>query len=130
MTEQLGSTHAVIGMVVISSLIFQPTTGLTHHLMAKNRGGRSVFTRLHIWWGRAVITLGAINSGLGLQLAGTTKTSQIVYGVFAAAFWLSWVIIVAFVKVKDKMENTHEKPVSSPNARGPNSLEATELSGV
>jgi hypothetical protein len=86
MTEQLDSNHAIIGMVVISSLIFQPITGLTHHFITKNPGHRSVFTRFHIWWGRAVITLGVINGGLGLQLAGTSKTSQIVYGVLAAAF--------------------------------------------
>jgi hypothetical protein len=75
MTEQLDSNYAIIGMVVISSLIFQPIMGLTHHLITKNRGHRSGFTRLHIWWGRVVITLGAINGGLGLQLAGTSKTS-------------------------------------------------------
>lgn len=99
-TQQLDTTHAIIGLVVVGCLLVQPVTGLTHHLLYKRTGQANVATYPHIWWGRAVVTLGIINGGLGLQLSANTTKGEIAYGVVAGFMWLLWmvVIIISFRK--------------------------------
>ncbi|KAG8162529.1 hypothetical protein KVR01_008294 [Diaporthe batatas] len=88
--EYMESYHARIGLVVCCGLALQPLTGLLHHLRFKRTGGRTLVSYVHIWWGIPLITLGTINGGFGLQLAGSSRTYVIVYGVFAAIIWLGW----------------------------------------
>jgi hypothetical protein len=105
-TNQIDTTHSIIGLVVVGSLLVQPVTGLVHHLLFRHRGRPNAATYPHIWWGRAIITLGIINGGLGLQLTENTTTGEIVYGVVAGAMWLLWmaVILLAFIKSRGKLE--------------------------
>ncbi|KAK2608308.1 hypothetical protein N8I77_006926 [Diaporthe amygdali] len=91
--EYMQSYHAKIGLVVVSGLVLQPFTGLLHHLRFKKTGGRTLMSYVHIWWGIPLITLGTINGGFGLQLAGSSRTYTIVYGVFAAIIWVGWMIL-------------------------------------
>jgi hypothetical protein len=104
--QQIGTTHAIVGIVVIGGLLLQPVTGLAHHLLYKRVGGPNVATYPHIWWGRSIITLGIINGGLGLRLSGNTTYSEITYGVVAGFMWLLWmfVILVAFIASREKYE--------------------------
>ncbi|KKY31784.1 putative integral membrane protein [Diaporthe ampelina] len=88
--EYMLSYHARIGLVVCCGLALQPLTGLLHHLRFKKTGGRTLASYVHIWWGIPLITLGTINGGFGLELAGSSRTYMIVYGVFAAIVWLGW----------------------------------------
>lgn len=88
--EYMESYHARIGLVAVCGLALQPLTGLLHHLRFKRTGGRTLVSYVHIWWGIPLITLGTINGGFGLQLAGSSRTYMIVYGVFAAIIWLGW----------------------------------------
>ncbi|CZS90816.1 related to cellobiose dehydrogenase [Rhynchosporium agropyri] len=105
-TKQLDTAHAIIGLVVVGSLLLQPITGLLHHLKYKKVGRPNAGTYPHIWWGRAVITLGMINGGIGLQLAGNTEKGEIAYGVVAGIIWCVWigVTILAFLKSRNKKE--------------------------
>jgi len=105
-THQLGTYHAIIGLVVVGSLLLQPVTGLTHHLLYKQKGRPNVATYPHVWWGRAIITLGIINGGFGLQLADNTRGGEIAYGVVAGVMWCLWmaVIIFGFMKNRDNRE--------------------------
>merc|ERR1711977_310171 len=80
---QMGEAHSIIGLVVVGGLLIQPVTGLTHHLLYKRVGRPNAATYPHIWWGRAIITLGIINGGLGLKLSANTKSGEIAYGVVA-----------------------------------------------
>ncbi|KAK8909800.1 hypothetical protein QC760_002487 [Botrytis cinerea] len=96
----LDSTHSIIGLVVAGCLLLQPITGLTHHMLYKRRGGPNVATYPHVWWGRAAITLGIINGGLGLRLADNSKKGEIAYGVIAGFMWVSWVAVILFATVK------------------------------
>ncbi|KAF7921205.1 uncharacterized protein EAE98_008631 [Botrytis deweyae] len=100
MSNLLGSTHSIIGLVVAGCLLLQPITGLTHHMLYKRRGGSNVATYPHVWWGRAVITLGIINGGLGLRLADNSKKGEIAYGVIAGFMWVLWVAVILFATVK------------------------------
>jgi hypothetical protein len=105
-THQLDRAHAIIGIVVVVALLAQPITGLTHHILFKRYGRPNTATYPHVWWGRAVITLGIINGGLGLQLAHNTRKGEIAYAVVAAFMWLLWmtVIVIAFFKSSRRYE--------------------------
>ncbi|PQE22204.1 hypothetical protein CJF32_00004588 [Rutstroemia sp. NJR-2017a WRK4] len=109
-THNLGSAHAIIGFIVAGCLALQPITGLVHHILYKRRGRPNTATYPHVWWGRAVITLGIINGGLGLRLSNNTKTGEIAYGVIASVMWLVWmgVIVVAAVKTREEKSDESE----------------------
>ncbi|KAF7904093.1 hypothetical protein EAF00_001427 [Botryotinia globosa] len=100
MSNLLCSAHSIIGLVVAGCLLLQPITGLIHHMLYKRRGGPNVATYPHVWWGRAVITLGIINGGLGLRLADNSKKGEIAYGVIAGFVWVLWVAVILFATVK------------------------------
>jgi hypothetical protein len=105
--------HPLIGLVLLALVTLQPFTGWIHHRIFKvralavattNRGprpGRTVWGRLHLWSGRALITLGIINGGLGLRLmesnpiqdAELTRDAEIGYGIAAGLVWCIYVFI-------------------------------------
>jgi len=108
-SDQLDTTHSIIGLVVVGGLLLQPISGLTHHLLYKRTGGANVATYPHIWWGRAIVTLGIINGSLGLSLSDNTSTGHIAYGAVSIIMWVLWmgVILVSFIKTKNKGEKGH-----------------------
>ncbi|KAG4416644.1 hypothetical protein IFR04_010224 [Cadophora malorum] len=105
---QMGEAHSIIGLVVVGGLLIQPVTGLTHHLLYKRVGRPNAATYPHIWWGRAIITLGIINGGLGLKLSANTKSGEIAYGVVAGVMWCIWmaVILIAFLRSRNPRSET------------------------
>ncbi|KAI6716341.1 hypothetical protein B2J93_6475 [Marssonina coronariae] len=103
-SQQLSASHSIIGLVVVGSVLLQPLTGLAHHLLYKGSGRPNAATYLHVWWGRAIITLGIINGGLGLQLAGNTRHGEIAYGVVAGAMWLLWMGVIALALLRSEGE--------------------------
>ena len=105
---QMGEAHSIIGLVVVGGLLIQPVTGLTHHLLYKRVGRPNAATYPHIWWGRAIITLGIINGGLGLKLSANTKSGEIAYGVVAGVMWCIWmaVILIAFLRSRNPKSET------------------------
>lgn len=103
-SDQLSTYHAIIGLVVVGCLLLQPITGFLHHRLYKSRGRPNAATSPHVWWGRAVITLGIINGGLGLRLAANTRNGEIAYGVVAGFMWVLWMGIVIVVSVRRRSE--------------------------
>lgn len=100
--HHLSTTHSIIGLVVAGCLLLQPISGLTHHLLYKRHGSRNVATYSHVWWGRAVITLGIINGGLGLKLADNSRKGEIAYGVIAGFMWVLWMAVILLATVKSR----------------------------
>ena len=96
MTQQLDTYHSIIGLVVVGALLLQPVSGITHHLLYKKTGGTNVATYPHIWWGRAVVTLGIINGGFGLQLSGNTTKGEVAYAIVASVMWVLWMVVIVF----------------------------------
>ncbi|KAK8171815.1 hypothetical protein BKA80DRAFT_287763 [Phyllosticta citrichinensis] len=93
--------HPIIGVVLFVFLFFQPIFGWLHHVLFKKYGGRTFWSQLHIWLGRILITLGVINGGLGLKLAGNTqKRYTVTYGVIAGTIWVVYMIAAVFGEVK------------------------------
>lgn len=92
-TSYIETYHAIIGIFVIASISIQPITGFIHHSMFKKVGRRTGWSYAHMYWGIPIISLGAINGGFGLQLAGAANKYVIVYSVFAVLIWLAWMAV-------------------------------------
>ncbi|KAL1600529.1 hypothetical protein SLS60_006915 [Paraconiothyrium brasiliense] len=117
--QLLSETHPIIGIVVFAVLFFQPILGFLHHVMYKKHGTRTVWSHLHLWTGRAAVTLGIINGGLGLQLADrmnmSSRSGMIAYGVVAGVVWLAW---VAAMFMGEKRRSRAVKYAGSPTQVG------------
>lgn len=100
----LDTAHSVIGIIVAGCLLLQPISGLTHHILYKRHGRRNVATYPHVWWGRAVISLGIINGGLGLKLADNSRGGEIAYGVVAGFMWILWMGVILLATVKSRRQ--------------------------
>ncbi|RYP82240.1 hypothetical protein DL769_001734 [Monosporascus sp. CRB-8-3] len=86
------NVHPIVGIVILALLFFQPIFGLVHHVKFKRLGRRTAWSYLHLWNGRAMVTLGIVNGGLGLGLARAPPGSIAAYSVVAAIVWLLWVL--------------------------------------
>jgi hypothetical protein len=87
LTNTAVNYHPIIGIVVFIALFFQPLLGFIHHAKFKKLGRRQIWSYLHLFNGRIMITLGIINGGLGLYLAGASKGLKTAYAVVAAVMW-------------------------------------------
>ncbi|KAL1797220.1 hypothetical protein ACET3X_003826 [Alternaria dauci] len=98
----IDSYHAIIGMVVFALIFFQPILGWMHHVLFKKYNHRTLWSYAHIWIGRIAITLGIINGGLGLLLAGNSPDGEIAYGVVAGVMWVTWVAAAIWGEMRRK----------------------------
>lgn len=90
----LKEPHTIIGLVVICVLLaFQPATGILQHLNFRRTGRRTGFSYGHLFLGVPLVTLGAINGGLGLQLSHEARMYYIPYGVLAGLVWAVWMSV-------------------------------------
>ncbi|PMD29637.1 iron reductase domain protein [Hyaloscypha variabilis F] len=90
------TTHTIFGTVIIGLFLLQPIFGLLHHLQFRKHQSRAPVSHLHIWYGRALISCGIVNGGLGLQLAENSKGGMIGYGVVAGVVGLLYLLLVVF----------------------------------
>lgn len=82
------NTHTRLGVFVVALMGIQPILGWIHHSMYKKNQARGAFSYIHVWYGRALMILGIINGGLGLQLAGLNKPFMTAFIVVAVVFSL------------------------------------------
>lgn len=112
----VNQAHPIIGIVLFVLLFFQPFLGFIHHKMFKKHSRRLVWSYGHIWLGRAIITVGIINGGLGLQLAQRTRFYApsngviIGYSVAAAIMWCIYIGSAIYGEVKRSRANKDEAP--------------------
>jgi len=100
MTQLHNNAHTILGPVIVVLLFFQPIIGLIHHRKFYRLQKRTAWSYAHIWHGRVLIVLGIINGGLGLQLAGNSKTDTIVYATAAGLVGTVYcaAVLVSFVR--------------------------------
>lgn len=121
----LDHAHQVIGLILLAVLFFQPILGWLHHLAFKKHSRRGVWSYLHLWIGRIVVTLGIINGGLGLQLAQETyvfappRSAVIGYSVAAAIVWLIYVACAIYGEVKRSRSGAAASGTSSGTSSPP-----------
>ncbi|KAF2858134.1 hypothetical protein K470DRAFT_260133 [Piedraia hortae CBS 480.64] len=109
-TDLMHRTHVQLGIVILVLTILQPVLGIWHHLQFKRTGRRVVVSHFHLWIGRAVIALGIVNGGLGLDLARDLRTvapsrgALVGYSVAAALMWLVYVAVAVMGETRRKRE--------------------------
>ncbi|KAK8221374.1 integral membrane protein [Phyllosticta capitalensis] len=109
--DYLKETHPIIGIVIFVFLFFQPIFGWLHHVLFKKYGGRTFWSHLHLWLGRALITLGIINGGLGLKLTGNVHNwKHIVYAIVAAVVWMVYMVAAVYGEIKRMRKPTRGMP--------------------
>ncbi|KAL2187149.1 hypothetical protein L209DRAFT_685156, partial [Thermothelomyces heterothallicus CBS 203.75] len=86
------NSHFIIGLVVMACLILQPVFGIIHHEKFKRLRRRTIASYVHLINGRICMTLGIVNGGLGLWLAGASDKLKIAYIATAAALWTLWLL--------------------------------------
>ncbi|KAI1188799.1 iron reductase domain protein [Nemania serpens] len=82
--------HTLLGAVVVSLFGVQPFGGYIHHRYYVKYQKRGLVSYGHIWYGRTLIILGIVNGGLGLQLAGASRSLIIAYSVVAAVIFTAY----------------------------------------
>ncbi|KAK0316828.1 hypothetical protein LTR01_000579 [Friedmanniomyces endolithicus] len=104
--DKMGDTHAWLGIALFVVLLFQPVLGVLHHVFFKKHSRRTVWSYGHIWLGRAAISVGMVNAGLGLRLSQETRVfapsqgAVVGYWVVAVIIWLAYVAAVVYGEVK------------------------------
>ncbi|KAF4124018.1 integral membrane protein [Geosmithia morbida] len=86
------SPHKGLGVILVALLGLQPAFGWLHHRHFLKNRRRGLVSHVHIWYGRALVLVGMVNGGLGLQMAheepggGLVVAYSVVAGVMAAAY--------------------------------------------
>ncbi|KAF1985264.1 iron reductase domain protein [Aulographum hederae CBS 113979] len=118
----LDTYHPIIGIVLFVLLFFQPILGVIHHKLFKQYQRRTFWSHAHLWLGRSIIVLGIINGGLGLKVAGNSRSGEIAYGVVAAIMFLAYAASAVYGELK--RSNTPpppkytESPIAGHSAQG------------
>jgi hypothetical protein len=87
--ELFSNPHTILGVVVVALLVLQPFLGYTHHRAYKVYQSRTVWSYIHMYYGRVLILVGGANGILGFNLSGLTgKNIWIVVWVIVAALYL------------------------------------------
>ncbi|RDL42332.1 CBD9-like protein [Venustampulla echinocandica] len=88
------NSHSIFGVVVVALFMIQPVLGLIHHHLYTKTQSRSIFSHLHVWYGRILMILAVLNGGFGLRLAANSKKGEIAYGVVAGFIALLYASVV------------------------------------
>lgn len=110
--DYMHEPHAVIGLLLLVILFFMPIIGVIHHKMYTRTHRRTLLSYGHIFIGRAAILLGIVNGGLGLQLAGASRSSTIAYGVIAGVMGLIYIVAVVFGESKRSRRSSQTNPTN------------------
>lgn len=90
----------------------QPILGWLHHQQYVKTQSRGVFSHFHIWFGRALMILGNINGGLGLQATNQSQPFIIAYSVLAVVVAIVYTASIPVGILKRRKHNA-EKDVSA-----------------
>ncbi|CAH0044379.1 unnamed protein product [Clonostachys solani] len=116
-------THTRLGLIVVILLSFQPVLGYLHHRYFAKHQSIGLVGHIHIWYGRALMVLGVVNGGLGLQLAGQTGGSWVIsYSVIASTCFVAYLVSIIMSLNKQKRRRTEHSRHSGQRWPSPDSL--------
>ena len=111
---QFHEYHPIIGFTIIAGLFFQPALGALHHALYVRQQRRSIWSTLHVWWGRMFLTFAIIQGGLGFKFAHNTTGGEIAYAVVAGVIWLCWLGVAMWHDMKkNRLPEVGEKRTDS-----------------
>lgn len=96
--------HPILGILIFLLLLSMPVLGVLHHSKYKKTGGRTAVSYVHIWLGRALITVGIINGGLGLHVSGADHDMKVAYAIVAAIVWALWMFALVLGETRRRKE--------------------------
>jgi hypothetical protein len=67
---------------------------MIHHRNYTSKGHRTVWSHLHVWFGRILLILSIVNGGIGINYAANSPNGEIGYGVTAAVIFLVYVGVI------------------------------------
>lgn len=109
------NAHTRIGVIVVALLGVQPIFGWIHHVHFRNHGKRGIISHVHIWYGRALLLVGIVDGGLGLQLSGNTRGSFLIaYCVVASIMVVGYLASIAFGHVRRRNKAKREAGTPKP----------------
>ncbi|CZR34725.1 uncharacterized protein FPRO_01154 [Fusarium proliferatum ET1] len=103
--------HTRMGTAVCALMTLQPVLGYMHHRYFVSHRKRGVVSHVHIWFGRALIIVGIVNGGLGLQLANSSTAYIIAYSVIAG---IAAILYLAAAFIGERRRNASRAKQISP----------------
>jgi hypothetical protein len=88
--------HTRLGVILVSLISLQPIFGIIHHVNYLKTQRRGIFGYLHQWYGRALMIIGIVNGGLGLQLGDAPTRYIIAYSVVAGVTAIIYGVSIIF----------------------------------
>ncbi|KAF7545691.1 hypothetical protein G7Z17_g8975 [Cylindrodendrum hubeiense] len=115
-SRSFDSSHQIIGFFVIGLLLVQFGLGFFHHTQYKKTQSPTKYGKIHLWVGRIIIFVGAMNCFIGFTFAVNRKYGMILASIFIFMFFLSLV----FMFGQKYVESTRRGPKRMPPAQGYN----------
>lgn len=107
---QIHRCHPIIRLILITALFFQPILRALYYAVYVREQWSSIWSTLHVWWVRVVLTLAIIEGGFGLRYANNTTGGKIAYGPLAGLIWVSWLgVAVRHDRKKNKAQGVGDK---------------------
>jgi hypothetical protein len=103
-------THNKLGTVAVALMGIQPILGWLHHQYYLKHTQRGLISHAHIWYGRALMLMGIVNGGLGIELAEGGTDITVAYCVLAAVFVI---VYVASIVIRSMRKPTIRSSSSS-----------------
>lgn len=98
-------------------MVLQPILGALHHTSYKRQGRRGALSHVHVWYGRALMILGIINGGLGLQLARANMAFRTAYIVLAAVIAGPYFLAIPWLEMR-KAKASKSQATRGPSGKG------------
>jgi hypothetical protein len=118
--DLLNDYHPILGIAVLLVMFAMPFFGHMHHKLFVKYKHRTSWSYAHIWVGRAAITFGIVNGGLGLNVAYNlhlvSRPPLWAYIAISVIMWLLWVAAM-FIGEQRKRANAVEAPVKLESQR-------------
>lgn len=91
----MSSGHQLFGLVLLVLVILQWSIGLYHHIIYRKHKRPTIFGKIHLYAGPAIVLGGIINGFTGFNFSGEPKDS-IYYGVAVAIILVAVIALLAW----------------------------------
>ncbi|KAH7169850.1 uncharacterized protein B0J16DRAFT_359157 [Fusarium flagelliforme] len=108
--------HVQLGTIVCVLMIMQPVLGWTHHRNYVKYQRPTFISYGHLWYGRALMVVGIINGGIGLQLSSAPMGLIIAYAVIGVVVLFMNTAGAVHKEVKLRRSPKGTEPVSGRSA--------------
>ncbi|KAI7900703.1 uncharacterized protein BX663DRAFT_517334 [Cokeromyces recurvatus] len=116
--------HSSIGTVLSFGIWIQVTLGVTNHLVFRYRlknnclpDKRPWNNHVHIWFGRGLLLLAAVNIPLGMRMKRVPLGMFIAYAIWMSILFITFICLIwmkeekSLPKIKEINENVSEKAI-------------------